>query len=235
MDFSPLWEGVWGGLMLRAAAMTLIVAFLAFLLGQVIGLGLTLARLSGVGLLARAAETYTMVVRGVPELLIIYLIFFGGSSTLGWFASWFGHQGYIEVSPLLTGVVAIGMICGAYSSEVIRGAILAVPVGQVEAAISFGMSRLLRARRIVGPQALRYALPGLGNIWLTTIKETSLISVVGLVEIMRQATVAGASLRQPFTFYIVAAAIYMVLTGGSVLIIGRAERRFGRGSMAAGA
>ncbi|WP_315928173.1 ABC transporter permease subunit [Mesorhizobium sp. SP-1A] len=232
MDFSPLWEGVWGALMLRAMGMTLLVACLAFLFGQAVGLGLTLAQLSGARVLARPAQVYGTIVRGVPELLIIYLIFFGGSNTLGWFAAWFGHRGYIEISPMATGVVAIGMICGAYSSEVLRGAIAAVPRGQVEAATAFGMSRFKRARRITGPLALRYALPGLGNIWLTTIKETSLISVVGLVEIMRQAGIAGASTRQPFTYYVVAAAIYLLLTGGSVLALGRVERLFGRGTVA---
>jgi octopine/nopaline transport system permease protein len=144
-------------------------------------------------------------------------------------AGLFGYHGYIEVNAFTIGTFAIGAISGAYSTEVIRGAVLAVPPGQIEAAKAIGMSRGLMFRRIVFPQVARYALPGLGNVWQITLKDTALISVTGLVEIMRQAHVAAGSTRQPFTFYLVAAAIYLVLTTFSNYGFQRAEGWASRG------
>jgi octopine/nopaline transport system permease protein len=175
------------------------------------------------------AEGYTTVARGVPELLVIYLLFFGGSQAAMFVASIFGYGGYIEINAFTIGTVAVGIISGAYSTEVIRGAVLAVPRGQIEAARAIGMHRSLLFRRIMLPQVARFALPGLGNVWQLTLKDTALISVTGLVEIMRQAHVASGSTREPFTFYMVAALLYMLLSTFSNYGFQRAEGWAGRG------
>ena len=219
----------WGDELVRAAGMTLAVALCAFLLGLVIGSAGAAAKLGRYRALQVAADGYTTLLRGIPELLVIYLLFFGGSGALMYVASIFGHTGYIEINAFATGVVAIAVVNGAYSTEVIRGAVLAVQPGQIEAAKAYGMSPAIMFRRILAPQVLRYALPSLGNVWQLALKETALISVTGLVEIMRQSTVGAGSTKQPFTFYAAACLLYLLLTTVSGLGLARAERWAARG------
>lgn len=221
----------WGDEFVLATLMTVAVALASYAIGTAIGLAGAAAKLSGIAPLDWLATGYTTVVRGVPDLLIIYLFFFGGSGALMAVARVFGHAGYIEVPAFMTGCIAVGCVCGAYATEVIRGAIAAVPRGQIEAARACGMSRGLLFRRVVAPQALRLALPGLGNVWQVTLKETALISVAGLVEILRQAQVAAGSTRQPFTFYFLAALLYLGLTTLSGAGFRAAERVVGRGAV----
>lgn len=219
----------WGDEMLRGALMTVAVSLSSMALGLALGALGAAAKLSALAPARWAAEGYTTVVRGVPELLVIYLLFFGGNGAAMFMASMFGYHGYIELNAFSIGTFAVGVVSGAYSTEVIRGAVLAVPRGQIEAARAIGMSRLLLFRRILLPQVARFALPGLGNVWQLTLKDTSLISVTGLVEIMRQAHVAAGSTRQPFTFYLVAACLYLLLTTFSNYGFRRAEAWAGRG------
>jgi octopine/nopaline transport system permease protein len=229
MELLSFGDAGWGDEMLRAALMTLAVSVSSMLLGLVFGAVGAAAKLSAIAPLRWLAEGYTTVARGVPELLIIYLLFFGGNGAVMFVAGLFGYHGYIELHAFTIGTFAIGAISGAYSTEVIRGAVQAVPRGQVEAAKAIGMARGLMFRRIMFPQVARYALPGLGNIWQITLKDTALISVTGLVEIMRQAHVASGSTRQPFTFYLVAAALYLLLTTFSNYGFQRAEGWANRG------
>jgi octopine/nopaline transport system permease protein len=219
----------WGDEMLRAAGMTLAVSLSSMLLGLVLGGLAAAAKLSAIAPARWLAEGYTTVVRGVPELLIIYLLFFGGSGAVMFVAALFGYHGYIELNAFTIGTFAIGAISGSYSAEVIRGAVLTVPRGEIEAAQAIGMPRALLFRRILFPQVARYALPGLGNVWQVTIKGTALISVTGLVELMRQAHVAAGSTRQPFTFYLIAAVAFLVLTAFSNYGFQRAEDWANRG------
>ncbi len=219
----------WGDELALATLMTLAVAACAFLLGLVFGSLGAAAKLSRVRALEAIADAYTTVLRGIPELLVIYLLFFGGGGALRYVAQIFGHTGYIQPSAFFTGVIAIGIVNGAYSTEAIRGAFLAVPKGQIEAAKAYGMSRATMFRRILAPQVLRYALPSLGNVWQLCLKETALISVTGLVEIMRQSTIGAGSTKQPFTFYACAAVLYLILTTLSSLGFARAERWADRG------
>lgn len=199
--------------MLRGALMTMAVAVCSYLLGVVIGIFFASLKLSQYIVLRYIAEIYTTVVRGIPELLVIYLVFFGGGTLLRTIASgMFGYEGYIDPPLFVTGMVCIGLSAGAYNTEVIRGAVLAVPTGQIEAAKAIGMSTAKRFWRILVPQVARFALPGMGNVWQLTLKETSLISVIGLVEIMRSAAVASGSTKEPFTFYLLAAFLYLGLT-----------------------
>jgi octopine/nopaline transport system permease protein len=229
MELLSFGDTGWGDEMARAAAMTLAVSLSSMLLGLVLGSFGAAAKLSGIPPARWLAEGYTTVVRGIPELLIIYLLFFGGSGAAMFVAGLFGYHGYVELNAFTIGTVAIGAISGAYSTEVIRGAVLAVPRGQLEAAQAIGMPRGLMFHRILLPQVARYALPGLGNVWQFTLKDTALISVTGLVELMRQAHIAAGSTRQPFTFYLVAAALYLVLTTFSNYGFQRAEGWAGRG------
>jgi len=219
----------WGGQLLTGLAMTVAVSLSSFALGILFGSAGAAAKLSHSLILNGIAEVYTTVVRGVPELLVIYLLFFGGSGMIMAVAGIFGYEGYIELNAFTIGVAAVGLISGAYSTEVIRGAVQSVPFGQIEAARACGMSRWLILRRVLVPQTLRYALPGLGNVWQLTLKDTALISVTALAEIMRVAHVAAGSTRQPFLFYTTAAVLYLLLTTVSTATFERAERYANRG------
>jgi len=220
----------WSDEMVFGAMMTLAVAVCSYALGIVIGSGFAAMKLSQVWLLRWIADLYTTVIRGVPELLVIYLVFFGGGSVLrGVAKGLFGYGDYIDLPIFVTGMLCIGLSAGAYATEVIRGAVLAVPKGQIEAARAVGMRKWLRFRRVLVPQVARYALPGLGNVWQLTLKETSLISVIGLVEIMRQAAVGAGSTKEPFTFYITAFVLYLGLASISNRGFLRAEVWANRG------
>lgn len=219
----------WGWQMLAGLGMTVAVSVSAFALGVVFGSLGAAAKLGGSLVLGGLAEVYTTVVRGVPELLVIYLLFFGGNGMVMAVAGVFGYDGYLQLNAFTIGVLAVGLISGAYSTEVIRGAVQAVPPGQIEAAKACGMGRWLILRRILVPQTLRYALPGLGNVWQLTLKDTSLISVTALAETMRVAHVAAGSTKQPFLFYTAAAGLYLLLTTVSTAAFERAERHANRG------
>ena len=209
--------------MLRASLVTLLVSLSAMGIGLLISILGTMAKLSSKFYLRIIADVYTTIIRGIPELLVIYLLFFGGSSAVMRIAKIFGYDGYIELNAFVIGSFAVGAISGAYSTEVMRGAFLAIPKGQIDAGKMVGMNNFLRFKRILVPQVLRYALPGLGNVWQLTLKDTALIMVTGLVEIMRQAHVASGSTYSPFTFYVTAALLYLVLTSGSNKVFSIAE------------
>ena len=219
----------WGDEMLRAASVTLLLSLSAMSIGLFISIFGVMSKLSDKFYVRVIADVYTTIVRGIPELLVIYLLFFGGSNAVMGMAKLFGYHGYIELNAFVIGSVAVGAISGAYSTEVMRGAFLAVPRGQVDAAKSVGMSKLVIFRRILVPQVLRYALPGLGNVWQLTLKDTSLVMVTGLVEIMRQAHVASGSTYSPFTFYVTAALLYLLLTTASNRIFYSAENWANKG------
>ncbi len=218
MDFSLLGWGDtgWGDEFVRGMFMTVAVASCAFLLSLVFGTIFASAKLSRFKALRLLGDIYTTVLRGIPELLVIYLLFFGGGTLLRTIASGlFGYDGYIDLPVFAIGVFCIGVSAGAYSTEVIRGAILAIPKGEIEAAQAIGMGSVTRFRRILVPQAARFALPGLGNIWQFSLKDTALISIVGLVEIMRAAALGAGSTKEPFTFYFTAFVIFLFLASVS--------------------
>lgn len=203
----------WGDEMLKGGLMTFAVAFCAYLLAIVVGLVFAFLKLSKFMPLRFIGNFYTVVFRGVPELLIIYLVFFGGELLLSKIANGvFGYDGYVSLPLFVTGVFCIALGAGAFCTEVIRGAILAVPKGQHEAADALSLSKWSKAFDVVLPQALRIALPGLANVWQITLKETALISVIGLVEVMRSAKIAAGATHQPFTFYLFAAVIFLLIT-----------------------
>ena len=219
----------WGGQLLLGALVTVALALPAFVLGCLLGTGAAAVREKGRGIGPRLVFAYTTLVRGIPELVLIYLIFFGGAQFLDSVARMFGAAGGYHPGPYLAGLVSLSLICGAYATEVMRGAFKALDRGQMEAARAFGWSRFGAFRRIVFPQLLRIALPGLGNVWLLTLKDTSLVSVTGLTEIMRAATVATGSTDLPLYFYGVAMALYLLLSSASHFVFRSLERQSRRG------
>lgn len=218
----------WGAAMLRATLTTLAVTVAAMLIGAVGGVAVASAKLSGRRVLRAAGDAYTTVLRGVPELLVIYLVYFGGSAVVTRVAGAMGFEGFLGLPSFMAGSLACGLTSAAYQAEVYRGAALAVPRGQAEAARALGMNAVLRFRRILAPQILALALPGLGNVWQLALKESALISVTGLVELLRESQIGAGSTRQPFSFYIAAGVLYLVLTTGSTLVFNRAEWRLTR-------
>ena len=229
LELLVLGDTGWGDEMLRAALVTLMVSLAAMGIGLFISIFGTLSKLSNKIYVRVLADVYTTIIRGIPELLVIYLLFFGGSNAIMSLAKLFGYYGYIELNAFVIGSVAVGAISGAYSTEVMRGAFLAIPRGQIDAAKSVGMNKFIIFTRILIPQVLRYALPGLGNVWQLTLKDTALIMVTGLVEIMRQAHVAAGSTYSPFTFYITAALLYLILTTASNRVFNSAENWANKG------
>jgi len=219
----------WGRSLALAALMTLAVASTGFAIGLVIGGLLAWGRIAGNLGVRLGAEAYTTVMRGIPDLLVIYLFYFGGSLAVTNLFQSFGREGFTGVPPFLAGAAAIGCISGAYQAEVFRGAFRALSPGEIEAGRSMGMHRWLLFRRIIAPQIARHALPGIGNIWQMALKESALISITGLVELLRQSQIAAGSTRRPFEFYLIAAGIYLTITWVTQLGFEAMERRSQRG------
>ncbi len=229
MELLAFGDTGWGDELFNATLMTIAVAITAMVIGFFFALIFTPLKLSKNRFLNLIANTYTTIIRGVPELLVIYLFFFGGSAAVMFVASIFGYGEYIEINAFITGAFSIGIISGAYSTEVFRGAIQSIDKGQFEAANVLGLGKFGKFFKIILPQTLRLALPNLSNVWQITLKDTSLISVTGLVEIMRQSYVAAGSTRDPLFFYSFAAVLYLLLTFLSMKLINRLEAKYSRG------
>ncbi len=229
MELLAFGDTGWGDELFRATLMTIAVSITAMLIGFSFAAIFTPLKLSKFKSLNLIANIYTTVIRGVPELLVIYLFFFGGSGAIMFVASIFGYNEYIEINAFVTGSFAIGIISGAYSTEVFRGAIQSIDKGQFEAAKVLGFSKFKQFYKIILPQMLRLAIPNLSNVWQITLKDTSLISVTGLVEIMRQSYIAAGSTRDPLFFYSFAAVLYLLLTFLSMKLINKLEVKYSRG------
>jgi His/Glu/Gln/Arg/opine family amino acid ABC transporter permease subunit len=176
------------------------------------------------------AGFYTTIVRGVPELVLILLVYYGITILVQHLLSLAtGGEVLVDIDPFTAGTLTLGVIYGAFATEVFRGAFLALDRGQIEAGRACGMSRTLAFRRIMLPQAWRFAIPGLGNIWLLLIKATALMSIVQLPELMRMTDVAARAVRMPFTFYFAASIIYLLITIVSLQVFQRAEAWANRG------
>jgi octopine/nopaline transport system permease protein len=228
MDFGleQLWEAGWIWAIARGALVTIAIGVSSMVIGLILGMIGGLIKWARLFPLTLIVDAYTLIVRGVPELLIIYLLFFGSVEFVMRIATVFGYEnGADNGYAFIVGVAAISVISGAYSVEVIRGALAAIPNGQVEAARALGIRRWRIFMRIIVPQMTRLAIPGVNNVWQTTIKDTALVSVVGLQELMRISFVGAGSTRQPFLFYAVAAAIYFAITLVSQALFDGVERR----------
>ncbi|WP_423839684.1 ABC transporter permease [Vibrio mytili] len=229
----------------HGALLTIEVAVLSLLLAVVLGMLGALAKLSSYKWAKAVATLYTTIIRGIPDLVLMMLIFFGGQILLnnslysinetlnGWFASsdsnheWTSYlPDYIDVSPFIAGVLTIGFIFGAYMAETFRGAIMAVDRGELEAAKAYGMSGAMSFRRILLPQMVRHALPGFGNNWLVLLKTTALVSIIGLEDMVRVSSLAAGSTKMPFTFYMAVAIIFLFFTSVSTGLLKLVERKF---------
>ncbi len=219
----------WGDELFYATLMTIAVALAALLIGFLLAGVFATFKLSNNKSLNIIGSLYTTIFRGVPELLVIYLFFFGGSGAVMYVAKIFGYNGYIEVNAFFTGAISIGIISGAYSTEVFRGAIQSINQGQFEASKVLGFKKNIYYYKIIIPQMLRLALPNISNVWQITLKDTSLISVTGLVEIMRQSYIAAGYTRDPLFFYSFAAVLYLFLTFFSLKLFNKLEKKYSKG------
>lgn len=219
----------YGWMLLEGLQMTLLVGLCSLALAICLGIVGAGAKLSGSRVLRGAANVYTTVIRGIPELLLILLIFYGTPTLIQSIAANMGYDIRIDLNPFLSGVITLGFIYGAFATEVFRGAFQSIPKGQIEAAQAYGMHRGLVLRRIILPQVWRFALPGLGNVWMVLIKATALISVIQLEELMRAASIAMGATRLPFTFFFIASLLYLTITLVSVFLQQRLENWANRG------
>ncbi len=215
--------------LIEGTGITLAVAFLSLVIAVLLGLLGAAARLSKLPLLRGTATAYTTIIRGVPDLVLMLLIFYGGQLAINAVALSLGYENTLDIDPFVAGVATIGFIFGAYLTETFRGALLAIHPGQREAGLAFGMSRTKVFWRITFPQMIRLAIPGFTNNWLVLVKSTALVSVIGLTDMMHRAGMAAGATREPFTFYCAAAAIYLSITTVSLLGLGVLERRYSVG------
>jgi arginine/ornithine transport system permease protein len=223
----------YGPSIFQGAILTIEIAFLSLFLAVALGLLGAVAKLSQNRLANGLATAYTTLIRGVPDLVLMLLIFFGGQMLMNNLSDWLYEQYEIDVffniNEFVAGVVTIGFIFGAYMAETFRGAFQSVERGQIEAGKAYGMSNLQIFRRIMFPQMMRHALPGLGNNWQVLLKTTALVSIIGLADMVRLASEAAKAVHEPFTFFIPVAGVYLALTAISEWVIKRLEARYSVG------
>ena len=215
-------------LILKGMLLTVEVALLSLVISSLLGMIGALAKLSKSRIAQTVAGTYTTIIRGIPDLVLMTIIFFGGQILVNDIGEKLGWE-YIDVSPFMAGVITIGFIFGAYMTESFRGGIMAVSRGEIEAGYAFGMNPVQVFFRITLPAMVRHALPSFGNNWLVLTKTTALVSVIGLQDMVYNAGLAGGSTRQPFTFYCVVAFLFLIITGVSNIGVRWLDRRYSVG------
>ena len=215
-------------MILKGMVLTVEVAVLSLLLSLILGMLTASARLYGGPLSRTIAVVYTTVIRGIPDLVLMMLIFFGGQILINNIGDHFGWE-YIDIKPFIAGIITIGFIFGAYMGETFRGAIMAVNTGQIEAGHAYGMTPIQVFIHITFPAMIRHAIPGFFNNWLVLVKTTALVSVIGLEDMVFNAKVAGDTLRQPFTFYVLVGGLFLIITAISDLAMRWFERRYHAG------
>ena len=216
-------------LLLEGFGVTVSVALLALALATALGALAAAAKLGGGPVGRGVAEVYTTVIRGIPDLVTILIVYFAGQRAVNAAAGWMGLEGP-DISVFAAGVLAIGFIYGAYMAETFRGAYLAIPRGQIEAAVAVGLSPRRTLWRIIAPQLMRHALPGYNNVWQVLVKSTAVVSVIGLSDLVGLALRIGRRERDPFTFLLVVLLAYLAITAVSGWAFARAERRLARGA-----
>lgn len=215
--------------LIEGAGSTLAVAFSSLVVAVALGLLGAAAKLSKVEPLRWAANVYTTLIRGVPDLVLMLLVFYGAQLFVNWLLHGVGLESSVDINPFIAGVATIGFIFGAYLTETFRGAIIAIPAGQREAGLAFGMSPAQVFVRITLPQMVRIAIPSFTNNWLVLIKSTALVSVIGLTDMMQRASLAAGATREPFTFYVAVGVLYLIITSVSLLALKALEKRFSLG------
>jgi len=215
---------------LYGAVLTVGVSLAALAVSIILGLLGAGAKLSGRTGLMALATAYTTIVRGIPELVLMLLVFYGGSIGINALLELSGTGATLDINPFTAGVLTLGFIYGAYMTETFRGAILAIPRGQFEAAAAFGMGPVQTFLRITAPQMVRYALPGFTNNWLVLIKATALVSLIGLQEMTYLAKQASAATRSPFAFFLFTATLFLLYTWASLTVLRRLHARYSLGA-----
>lgn len=218
----------YGASLLAGAWVTLQLALLSLALALVCGLAGAASKLSRSRLLSWPATAYSTILRGVPDLVMMLLVFYGGQVLVNELTDALEWEPF-DLNPFVAGVMTIGVIFGAYFTETFRGAFLAVPAGQLEAGHAYGMSRFQVFFRILFSQMLRHALPGIGNNWLVLVKSTAIVSMIGLSDMNFIAEQAGRTTHKPFLFYMVVCALYLAITGVSSWLLGHLERKYSAG------
>lgn len=226
LSFGP---GGWGGLLLQGAMVTIGLALATLPFGLALGLAIALAARSSIKLWRRVATVYTTIFRGVPELLTLYIVYYGMQMVLQKVLRSVGLSGSLEMNSFVAGMIALGLVLAAFSSEVWVGALNAIPRGQREGAAALGLSKGQTFRLVIMPQLVRIALPGLGNNWMVLLKETSLVSTIALADLMFWANRANVVTKQPFLFFGAACLIYLVFSLISTVVLDQLEARANRG------
>lgn len=212
-------------MILRGMIITVQVALLSLAFSLILGILAASARLYGGPISKTLSGVYTTVIRGIPDLVLMMLIFFGGQVLVNKIGDKFSWD-YIDIDPFIAGVLTIGFIFGAYMAETFRGAIMAVSKGEIEAGHAYGMSSVQVFIHITFPAMVRHAIPGFFNNWLVLVKTTALVSVIGLEDMVFNAKIAGDSLRQPFTFYMLVGCLFLLITAVSDIAMRFVERRY---------
>ncbi|WMS42684.1 ABC transporter permease subunit [Acuticoccus sp. MNP-M23] len=224
LRFGP---GGWGDELLLGLRITLLLALATAPIGLVGGFLLALARRSDRPVLRFCATAFTTVFKGLPELITLFIVYYGFSMLLAWFVGLFSDA-YVEVSSFVAGMIALGAVSASFASEVFMAALGGIAKGQTEAADALGISRFTTMRKVILPQLIRIALPGLGNLWLVLLKDTALVSVIALPDLLRQTSIAVGATKEPFFFFAVAIGIYFVISLASMAVIALLEKRYAK-------
>ncbi len=222
----------WGDEIARGTLLTVGLALATLPLGLLLGFFVALAKDSDEPSLRRAAEIYTTIFRGLPELLTLFIVFYGVQIILRQIASLIVENPSIEINSFVAGMAALGLVFSAYASEAFLSAFKGIARGQYEGGHALGLSRLQTMRLIILPQLIRLALPALSNLWLILLKDTALVSVIGLADVLRQAGIAARVTKEAFLFFGIACLIYLVLAILSSVVLSRIEAWSRRGEAA---
>ena len=209
----------WGDELLRGACLSLAIAACAYIIGLLLGLVGAVAKLSGNKVAVVLASAYTTIIRSIPDILIIFLVYYTATDA---FRSLMSHSGFsseFQLNGFVAAAFSLGIVQGGYSTEVLRGAIVAVASGQSEAASALGLTRRQIFFLIILPQMFPLALPGLGNLWLVVLKESSLVSLIGFTELVLVGKMAAGASRHYLLFYTSVGAIFLIMSGISAALI----------------
>lgn len=230
LEYFAFGDTGWGDELLAGLRVTILLALTALPVGLLFGFAAAGLSLSHVRGLRWTGTAYTTVMRGLPEILTLFVIYNGIGLLLNAVATWWNPESRgVDFSPFLAGVIALGLVFGAFAGEVLRGAFQALNKGQIEAGKAIGMRPTQVFFRVMLPQVWRFALPGLGNLWINLLKDTALVSVIALDDLMRMTQVAVRTTKQPFTFFLVACLIYWAMCVLSEIVLARMEKRANRG------
>lgn len=208
----------WSDELLQGACLSIEISLSAYLIGLVLGLVGAMAKQSNSVVARSAASTYTTVIRSVPDILVIFLIYYSATDALSYLLSMTGLSVQFQLNGFVAAAISLGVVQGGYSTEVLRGAIAAVARGQTEAAFALGLTRKQTFLLVIIPQMLPLALPGLGNLWLIVLKESSLVSLIGFTELVLVGKMAAGATRHYLMFYAAVGLVFLVMSGVSALV-----------------